>query len=76
MVSLRKSGTPKNGVPSVILFTVRIPKMYIMPILGYFERYDMEKECVNIMLRKDGGYIGKFYISCDNSGRGIPQASS
>ena len=50
--------------------------MYIMPILGCFERYDMEKECVNITLRKDGGCIGKFYISCDNSGRGIPQASS
>ena len=43
--------------------------MYILPILGGMEGYAMDNAAVNITLRKDGRYMGKFCVGYDDNGK-------
>ena len=47
--------------------------MCIMPISRNLEGYSMDNTSVNITLRKDGRYMGKFIIGYDDSGKALYQ---
>ena len=51
------------------LYTNRIFEMCIMPISSGSEGYRMENISVNITIRKDGRYMGKFIVGYDDSGK-------
>lgn len=51
------------------LHTVGKAEMYILPILGGMEGYAMDNATVNITLRKDGRYMGKFCVGYDDNGK-------
>ena len=51
------------------LYTVSIFEMCNMPMLRHLEGYSMEKTGINITLRKDGRYMGKFCIGYDDKGK-------
>lgn len=51
------------------LYTVSMFGMCNMPMFRHLEGYSMEKTGINITLRKDGRYMGKFCIGYDDKGK-------
>ena len=51
------------------MYTVSMFEMCNMPMFRHLEGYSMEKTGINITLRKDGRYMGKFCIGYDDKGK-------